>query len=595
MADIEVSIGSVAEIPKGLDKVRSAVADAVGTGVDIGIRSASEKVLGALRDFNNLPQRKSASKDLSDRKETIDTMVGALSAVKVTRENVEEFRKSIEMLRLMASDTRRSGLARGNLDLVLLADETRLKANALGRGATAALTQARREETQADREEKAEIKRTLKQADFNDFDKDYAAAMAELQTAQSPQAIQEALVNLKSASKYRLRAASGVLNLRDKKALEESSNQDIKEGEQKLTDALNDNTSVINQWLKEYRASVAAGGVGIAAGNYVSNLMKSYYANRKDPYTELGGKIDDLIQWGSAGAGAVAGAAVGGPIGAILGGATGAVLGGWWNRTRAAAISTQEDAIEQLRWAIKFGGQGVGWQYAQLAEKTGFVKAEEIESLKTASETFGPSVAFGQVSADQWFALAHLPNTFAALNSGADEATLLEAMRADASMYSPGYAMKFFQMAGFSDNLRVLATSGMLESLNKDIPNAKKMAAYLLQATPALIPSYYDRGYEDRVQRMETLKKTIQDAGKEYYNSVGPVPFRMLGGSRSEEDVRNFLNLSQEDWQDRERSSLTPTTININIDGENALKLQGVYTDETALDKNIQYAVGGDL
>lgn len=581
MADIEVSIGSVAEIPKGLDKVAQAYAKSVASGIEIGAMRANpaavtryqKGVAQYVQKLRETPitaenqrevlQAALATRVYVNQAASVARALGTPAALSIAGMNQEDVRTYINAIRGYDKATERAAIKQERDKIA--------KAN---------LQDANKRIKQYEalyNKEGVEIFRMFENGDLTKEDFDRRVAKLNVY-----------------ATRYfaAMRAAGKPLSEIYKNVDTHLENKyDIKE----IGDELKDNTDALTKLTKEYRSYIAAGGVGIAAGNYVSNLMKSYYANRKDPYTELGGKIDELIQWGGAGLGAAIGGKIGGIPGAVIGGVAGSVIGGWWNRTRAAAISTQEDAIEQLRWAIKFGGQGVGWQYAQLAEKTGFVKAEEIESLKTASETFGPSVAFGQVSADQWFALAHLPNTFAALNSGADEATLLEAMRADASMYSPGYAMKFFQMAGFSDNLRVLATSGMLESLNRDIPKTQKMAAYLLQATPALVPAYYDRGYEDRVQRMETLKKTIQDAGKEYYNSVGPVPFRMLGGSRSEEDVRNFLGLSQEDWQDRERSSLTPTTININIDGENALKLQGVYTDETALDKNIQYAVGGDL
>lgn len=571
IADLDVRIGSIAEIPKGLDKVANAYADSVAKGILEGVARANratvtryqQGVAGQIQKLSRIPltaenheevlQTALASRVYANRAASVARSLGSPAAITIAGMNQEIVRKTINQARQFEKNTGKEQL---RAEYIEDAKKRMARNEALYNQEGAELFRKAEDGTLT----KEDL--FIHTSNIRTYANRYFAAMRAAGKSKSEIEAQE---DIHRANMFDIRP---------------------------LAQKLQDNTDAIIKWTKDFRYYVAAGGIGATVGGALSNTIKTYYGNRKDAYTELGGKIDNLLQWGGGAVGAGIGGMIGGIPGAIVGGAIGSFIGGTWNRNRAAAMSTQEDAIEQLRWEVKYGGQGVGWQYAQLAEKTGFASVADMESLKTASATFGASVAFGQVGADQWFALAHLPNTYAALLSGADEATLLESMRADASMYSPGYAMKFFQMAGFSDNLRVLATSGMLDSLNQTIPKAERMAGYLNLATPALVPMYFERGYKDRTARMNALKNTLMNANDEYYRTIGPGGYMLLGGERSKEEVDAYWNLMREDWDDKAKATLSPTTINVNIDSENVLKIQGVYSDDSALENKVQYTAG---
>lgn len=612
MADIEITADIIPEIPRGLDKLRDAFMKATFDGIQGGAALAYSQGIAKHVDTlkkTNLSSENSeqvlytalASRVYANQAASAARASGDPAAISLAAINQETIQKIIRDARgYPALQERQERAAARNAER-----QEKAEARAAEKQERDAERIAQKEAREAQREferasriaEKARISE-LKQAqnisDFNYFDDEYAKAQTRLLNAETPEDIKDALGQLRLVGSYRMRTAGRIYDIKDQAALKASTDQDVIEGQEKLADALKENTSSVTEWVKTYRTAIASGAMGISAGNYLSRMVQSYYANRDNPYTELGGKIDDLIQWAGAGAGALLGFGIGGPVGAAVGGGIGAWLGGTFNRTRSAAISTQEDTLEQLRWALRFGGEGAGYWYSRFVDKTGLATQEDMQTLKLASTTFGPSVALGQVSADQWMALYHLPNTMAALNSGADEATLLEAMQTDAGMYSPGWATKWFQMAGLPDNLRVLATSGMLQNVNRDIPVVQRMSEEFGQVIPATVPAYYDRGVEDVTERRKALMRTIQSAGVEYYHSVGPT-FGSLdyGAQRSIEDLSLLPRLHEDILAGREPSTLTPATININIDGENVLKLNGVYADTEALEDKVEYTAGG--
>lgn len=371
----------------------------------------------------------------------------------------------------------------------------------------------------------------------------------------------------------------------------------LREVQEKNTEAQEKNTSSI----REYKNWISAGATGVAVGNYFSNMAKGYYANRVNPYTELGGKIDDAVQNIGGIVGSVLGGAIGslfGPAGTLAGatvaGGLGSWIGGHWNRVRSAAISSQEDAIDQLRWAIKYGKGGSGYIYTKLAEKTGFVGADDMEAIAASAATFMPSVALGKVSADQWFALAQMPNTYAALMSGADLPELMSAHQADMGMYSAGWGMMLNNMLGWPDNARLLGGSGMLENVNRDTDIAERIADELFRLGVAVIPMYYDRGRKDVVARRDSYRTTATSAGPEYFRSIGP---RMAGPAgrllnRSAEEVALIGSLNEDILADRPASQLHPATVNVYVDGERAIQVNGMWTDDRALTDKVQYAAG---
>lgn len=378
-----------------------------------------------------------------------------------------------------------------------------------------------------------------------------------------------------------------------------------------------DNTDTLVDWLSTYGKAMAAGASGIAAGNYVSNIITQYLGNRNTAYTELRHDMANLVQKASGGAGALLGFLLGnvvapgggGIVGAAIGGGGAAFLGGSWNRFIAAQESSQEDAIDNAKWNALYGGRGKGWMYARYAEKTGMASVSDIQGLTSATNTFMPAAAFGAVSDDQWLALSMFPNYFAALVAGADEHTMLKAYQADASVLGPGYAQFFSQnLPGMSEGLRAYAMSGAIDMVGNDLNEVTSMQNKINEIAPGFLQDYYARGTKDINARNyawdRTTKRHISDKLYSLFkgdiSSLDQETIDMANtlfekDSYEKPDIRDYLVPKYGDARDNgTENALTKRDLNIIIDGEKRY-VGPVYTADQELESYIEYSAGSLL
>lgn len=376
-------------------------------------------------------------------------------------------------------------------------------------------------------------------------------------------------------------------------------------------------TESLTEWVNVYGKAVAAGAAGIGAGNYLSNTLKNYLGNRDTAYTEFRHDMANLVQTAGGGIGALIGyllgnavaPGVGGIVGATIAGGAGGLFGGAWNRFIAAQESSQEDAIDNIRWNALYGGRGNGWTYARFASKTGMASVSDVQNLTSATNTFMPATAFGAVSDDQWLALSMFPNYFAALVAGADEHTMIKAYQADAKVLGPGYSQFFSQnLPGMSEGLRAYAMSGAVDMVGNDLDRVTEMQNKINEIAPGFLQDYYARGVKDQTARdsawNRTAKAHVSDKLKQLYkgdiSSLDQETIDMANAlfekdSYEKPDIRDYLVPKYGDARDNgTENPLTKRDLNIIIDGEK--KYVGpVYTADQELESYIEYSAGSLL
>jgi hypothetical protein len=377
-------------------------------------------------------------------------------------------------------------------------------------------------------------------------------------------------------------------------------------------DALQRNTKAIVGW-KTY---LAAGATGMYVGNTLSNIATAYYSNRNDPFSSLRRTVADYGQKAGAGIGAVIGGilgnlvlpGVGGVIGATVGGGAGAWMGGERKRSIAAAETTQAEAVDQRRWRALYGNRTLGYQYAKLAEKTGFVGSSDVQTITSNANTFMAAAAFGGVSDQQYMALSMLPNYYAAMVSGADEQTLMEALQADYASLGPGMAQYFSQMAGIPENIRAFVGSGMLGEVGKDVRSGfvGTLEGALERATGGALSALYSKGRKDRLGVSKSLLKTVsRPLYMDYLDRFNDTTFEQLPPFLKDKVLnavppyehpydyapRGVYRKDDDDTLEK-LQNLSRATVNVYIDNDKAFEIRDVYAEKDMLNNIITTNAG---
>lgn len=371
-------------------------------------------------------------------------------------------------------------------------------------------------------------------------------------------------------------------------------------------DALQRNTKAIVGW-KTY---LAAGATGMYVGNTLSNIATAYYSNRNDPFSSLRRTVADYGQKAGAAAGAVIGGilgnlilpGVGGVIGASVGGAGGAWLGGERKRDIAAAEATQAEAVDQRRWRALYGNRSLGYQYSKMVEATGFATSSDVQTLTSNANTFMAAAAFGGVSDQQYMALSMLPNYYAAMVSGADEHTLMEALQADYASLGPGMAQYFSQMAGIPENIRAFVGSGMMGEVGKDIKSGLvgRLEGAMEYIAPGALNALYARTRKDRIDNASKWLRTesggLWGRGEDVFNysPQGVVRPDQMGLFEAAQlpNYSLFDSFFRGAATNEKLENLSRSTINVYIDNDKAFEVRDVYAEKDMLNNIITTNAG---
>ena len=606
MADIEVSIGSVAEIPKGLDKVRDALATAVSSGMDAGIQSMASKIQAAIEQLDAKPRPKSATKEAQYHEEAASAIIDALAATKVTKENLTSYKKGVSVLRTIASSAQSGGKERGDLGLYLLGLETREEANALTRSATEQIAAQEKALKQGAALERYNAMRPQLAGSIRDLHSrllqgdiskdDYISARNQIQRQQR-YAITDATT-----------AGIEVKELRRLNDNFAKTNENLERLAKKQGILGKEGDSLLGSTLGRFMTF----GAGVALANFSGNIAnyfakeyKAFYANRENPFSnrreqraeevqKIGASVSKWVGGILAGVGLVAAPVTGGASLALTAGGAALAAGGTWGagfreRQIAAATSSQQDAIEQRRWRALYGERTNGWQFAKFVGKTGFATEGDVETMMANANTFNAAAAFGGVSSSQYMALAMMPNYYNAMVSGASESEMLQAYQADMQALGPGMGAYFSQMAGVPENMRALVNSGTLGYALNDLGTAARLEAKLGQHENAYILAHYTKGREDVTARERAWNVGATSFSK--YDYAGNPQLSELGVSL----LTTLDSLNVREWKNgraEPSDRLTKRDIIININTDEAIRLNGVYTDDQILDAYIQYSAG---
>ena len=371
-------------------------------------------------------------------------------------------------------------------------------------------------------------------------------------------------------------------------------------------DALQKNTKAIVGW-KTY---LAAGATGMYVGNTLSNIATAYYSNRNDPYSSLRRTMADYSQMAGAAAGATLGGmlgtmalpGIGTAVGASVGGAVGAWVGGERKRDIAAAEATQSESVDQRRWRALYGKRSLGYQYSKMVEATGFATSSDVQTLTSNANTFMAAAAFGGVSDQQYMALSMLPNYYAAMVSGADEQTLMEALKADYASLGPGMAQYFSQMAGIPENIRAFVGSGMMGEVGQDVKNGLvgRLEGAMEYVGAGALNALYARRRRDRI---DNAKKWIRtESGGIFGRKEDVFNYSPKGVVRPDQmglfEAAGLPNFTLFDSffrgaaTNEKLENLSRSTINVYIDNDKAFEVRDVYAEKDMLNNIITTNAG---
>lgn len=607
MADIELSVQPIVDTPKGVEKLSAVVENEVRKGAlkGLGILSQAHSIVEKLV---SAPETASSRVITNRYVKTFDSLQSLLSQTPVTEGNKKDFFTALSLLRSVASGARSVGNETGNLALFEKALSAQVFANEAGKSATAQLAQTQRDRLQeAASVEYAKTRSELFFKIWNTRKSIYGGTLDDDSFRTTIQSIRN--IGQDAITEGR---AAGLTN-KELRTLRDSIN--------KLTLALTAlykrtggggdgkqepfADSILGKVINT-GAAVGAVNLSTRIADYFANEYKDFYGNRETPFTSrraqragaiqnIGSSISKWIGRGIAVAGVLGAGVTGGaslalvPAGMAVG-AAGTWYSGERERTIAAADSSKLDALEQRRWRSLYSDRTNGWQFARMLSATGFVSTGDIEAMTSQANTFNTAAAFGGVSSSQYLALSMMPNYYAALVSNADDATRLAAYQADMNALGPGAGAYFSQMAGIPENVRALVASGALNMAMNDLGAAQYLEATLGKYEEGYVVANYLANRENVTSRARAWAVGANTSDRfNYAPAYGrAVSETYAGMSASLESLgfREFVNGRATD------SNLTKRDIIINIDTTEAVRLEGVYTDDDLLKSYIQYSAG---
>ena len=257
-------------------------------------------------------------------------------------------------------------------------------------------------------------------------------------------------------------------------------------------------------WAQKYGLGVAAGGAWAGA--------------------KIGAAIGTSV---APGVGTVAGTVIGGLVGAVPG-AVSYIRGTHYKDEKKIGDAFQVRAIDMARYYNLYGN-GVNYNYAQMASDTGYISQESMLSLNQTADMLPGAMAFGAVSEQQMLALSMAPNYYAALMEGRSTIELAEAYRRDIMNLPREYRQYITSiLPGASEDLRAFVSSAQygaafmngyatqkydaiergfipgLESMRYSIAfnNVRKVAENMMDQIPELdYPNYIKTGYEKQFSK----------------------------------------------------------------------------------------------
>ena len=358
------------------------------------------------------------------------------------------------------------------------------------------------------------------------------------------------------------------------------------------------------KFIDDYKTITAVGAVGTAFGSKLSSTITGIYGNMETPFSQIrdignsvtkaaGGVIGTVI-------GGIIGTAVGMPwLGTALGGAVGSVAGGTGERTKAAADASKPQAIAMLRYRSLYGNRigAAGYNAALMAQKTGYVTAQDVMGMAAGSNTFMASAAFGGISEQQWLALSMMPNYYNALVSGASVEEQMAAYAQDMNVLGSGmgqYMTGLLGGLGPNENIRAFVQS---DSFARFLSDYDKLSAFEKEQLS------YAKGYEGAQYRegLANLRTANWNMRRGTYTVS---PYNYEGANRIQgfaagalDNALNLFTLLNARGRNAFLSSapsdaLVPRELNIIIDGEK-LNVGTVYAAEEDLHNYMTYSAGG--
>lgn len=303
----------------------------------------------------------------------------------------------------------------------------------------------------------------------------------------------------------------------------------------------------------------------------------------------IGGAIGTAIL---PGVGTLAGAAIGALPGSIT-----ALMGKHYSDEKQLGDAYQTRAIDMARYYNLYG-EGVNYNYAQMAENTGYISKDSMLKLNQTADMLPGAMAFGAVGEQEMLALSMMPSYYASLMEGRSTIELAEAYRRDIMNLPKEYRQYITSiLPGASEDLRAFVSSAQYGSAF--------MSSY---ATIGFDKQqrYYGRGLESA--RFGIAFSNVSDLNKnmasqvpllDYPNYVGTPQEHMLaelnasvaGRLLSSQNVNTqMLEAINSVWTgDKAHSKLGD--IIIQIDGE--VIHQQPYTYNDFLTGSQSYVVGG--
>lgn len=163
------------------------------------------------------------------------------------------------------------------------------------------------------------------------------------------------------------------------------------------------------------------------------------------------------------------GTAVGGVIGGVVGaipGAVATIAGTHYKDEKKIGDAYQNRAVDMLRYYNLYGS-GVDYNYAQMAEGTGYISRGDLLQMNQAADMFAGALSFGAVSEQQMMALSLAPNYYRALMNGASTQEMAEAYAADMSALPRQYRQYITSLLpGASESLRAFTSSNAFGYVN---------------------------------------------------------------------------------------------------------------------------------
>lgn len=233
-------------------------------------------------------------------------------------------------------------------------------------------------------------------------------------------------------------------------------------------------------------AGYITGGVKIATSVMEGRTQwladtESPYQTRRDVRQGWAQKYGMVATGGGALLGAKAGAAlgtavapglgtaVGGVIGGVVGaipGAVATVVGTHYKDEKKIGDSYQNRAVDMLRYYNLYGS-GVDYNYAQMAEGTGYISRGDLLQMNQAADMFAGALSFGAVGEQQMMALSLAPNYYRALMNGASTQEMAEAYAADMAALPRQYRQYITSLLpGASESLRAFTSSNAFGYVN---------------------------------------------------------------------------------------------------------------------------------